>query len=399
MMAAVVNPDKGLRLELASLRDSTCARIYRIRRMIDMDPSYQRQGGIWTLKNRQLFVDSLLNGFDVPKLYLHRSSKLDGHKYAVVDGKQRLEAIFGFFNNEYPLAEEFEIINQDQLDVVEVDHAELGQLGGLYYSDLQYRFPDLAKSLDARTLDVVVIDTEDEEAIEELFSRLNEAAPLNAAEKRNALGGPMPEAVKELAAEPFFSETLPFGNNRYRHYDLAAKCILWALPLREGSTPDPSRIRDSKRATLDALFLQARSGDPAEGKIAEAMGRAKAALHYMHEQFEPDDRLLSSVGTVAVVFLATLRYVQDDTQPLIRRADLSEFEQARRDPDFIGDESSIKGVRALLEYNRLSQSPNDGSALATRLEILLAFVALSAEDRSDVRKVLTALGTAYGEDF
>ena len=64
------------------------------RNVIDESPPYQRQGAIWSTEKRQLFVDSILNNFDVPKIYLH---DLRGHdpvvKFAVIDGKQRLDAI------------------------------------------------------------------------------------------------------------------------------------------------------------------------------------------------------------------------------------------------------------------------------------------------------------------
>jgi hypothetical protein len=57
------------------------------------------------------------------------------------------------------------------------------------------------------------------------FSRLNEAVPLNAPEKRNALGGPMPKRIRALANLAFFHTRLPFPTARYRHLDLATKFL------------------------------------------------------------------------------------------------------------------------------------------------------------------------------
>jgi hypothetical protein len=98
--------------------------------------------------------------------------------------------------------------------------------GGLTYADLARKYPDIKTDFDSYALDVVCIETEDLELIEELFSRLNEAVPLSAPEKRNALPGPLPPAVRRLAGHPFFTTNLPYSNRCYRHFDLAAKMLL-----------------------------------------------------------------------------------------------------------------------------------------------------------------------------
>lgn len=393
--------DEGVRLELSDMREATCSRLYRMRHLIDMDPEYQRQGGVWTTRTRQLFIDSLINGFDVPKLYLHHSTSLAGFKYAVIDGKQRLEAIFGFFEDQYPLSERFEFVNRDQLDLLDISMEDAKHLPGLLFTEIQERFPDVAKTLEAKSLDVVLLKTDDLDAIEEMFSRLNEAVPLNAAEKRNAVGGPLPAIVKLLASHEFFRKTLPFGNRRYRHYDLAAKFMLWALPAKGAVAGRAQRVRDSKRSILDALFEQARNGDPSEALLSEATEIATGVLDWMRDEYEDEDRLLYSVGTVAVVYLAALEAFRSHEPPFLTRSVLQTFERVRRDPSFVESEAEglVRGVRALLEYNRLSQSPNDGSALATRLAILRAFAELDPESQSDPSAVLTAVGDAMPDDY
>lgn len=78
---------------------------------------------------------------------------------------------------------------------------------------------------DASPLSIVTINTDDMELIEDLFSRLNEAVALNAPEKRNAFGGPLPEIIRAVANHEFFLKRIPFGDKRYRHRDLAAKFL------------------------------------------------------------------------------------------------------------------------------------------------------------------------------
>ena len=44
---------------------------YLWRSAIQEKPPYQRESSVWSLEKQQLFIDSLLNGYDVPKIYLH----------------------------------------------------------------------------------------------------------------------------------------------------------------------------------------------------------------------------------------------------------------------------------------------------------------------------------------
>ncbi|MCX5643073.1 MAG: DUF262 domain-containing protein [Phycisphaerae bacterium] len=85
------------------------------RARIDMEPPYQRRGRLWSDTDKAYLIDSILNGYDIPKLYMADftwgDSKLNQKKlpYAIIDGKQRLEAIFDFFDGRITLTE-FRII-------------------------------------------------------------------------------------------------------------------------------------------------------------------------------------------------------------------------------------------------------------------------------------------------
>ncbi|KZS98155.1 hypothetical protein SISNIDRAFT_448310 [Sistotremastrum niveocremeum HHB9708] len=71
---------------------------------IDLSPPYQRDV-VWAPKKQQAFINSLLQGFDTPKLYfsLYDGLDPDGDPYPsdvwrVIDGKQRLTAITRFMD-------------------------------------------------------------------------------------------------------------------------------------------------------------------------------------------------------------------------------------------------------------------------------------------------------------
>ena len=84
---------------IARLSPSSVADVHALWAAIDFEPTYQRLSDIWGDSKRLLFVDSLINGYDIPKMYFHDVSilsKLSSKRYAIIDGKQRLNAIDDF---------------------------------------------------------------------------------------------------------------------------------------------------------------------------------------------------------------------------------------------------------------------------------------------------------------
>lgn len=77
------------------------------KKQLDLDPPYQRRS-VWTLKDRRFFIDTILNGYPAPPIFLHKS--LDDHgrsTYHVVDGKQRLQTIIDFAANKIRIPDDF----------------------------------------------------------------------------------------------------------------------------------------------------------------------------------------------------------------------------------------------------------------------------------------------------
>src|SRR5260370_40798845 len=89
-------------------------KIYKRRDRYEI-PDWQREE-VWSLGKKQLLIDSILRGWKLPKFYFLRLSE---NETEVVDGQQRLTAIFEFFANEFPLPKN-----------------SAKQFGGPYYRDL-----------------------------------------------------------------------------------------------------------------------------------------------------------------------------------------------------------------------------------------------------------------------
>jgi Protein of unknown function DUF262 len=74
------------------------------RGLLDLDPPYQRRS-VWNLKYQQFFIETLLLQYPAPAIFLYEDIKPDGSvTYSVVDGKQRLTAIFDFTQGLFAVA-------------------------------------------------------------------------------------------------------------------------------------------------------------------------------------------------------------------------------------------------------------------------------------------------------
>jgi len=193
-----------------------------------LNPEYQREA-VWTRSQKQLLVDSLINGIDVPKLYFRAIDK-DGYEYEVVDGQQRLRAISDFMNNEFTL-----FADADEVDGLPT--------AGRLYSEIDTK---LQMKLQNTPLDVVVLNGYTDDDIEEIFLRLQNGTPLNAAEKRRAIPGTMRKVVEELAGHKVF-QLSGFSPKRYAYEDAVAKVMHQLL---HGSITDikPTSIKRTYEA-------------------------------------------------------------------------------------------------------------------------------------------------------
>src|SRR6266705_2751374 len=98
-----------MKFEITELRSSTIWNLYRMRDRVQLDPDYQRLSDVWTVYKRQFLIDTVLNDFDIPKIYLHKFRqplKKGGKSYdfAIIDGKQRLETLWAFLDGKIALA-------------------------------------------------------------------------------------------------------------------------------------------------------------------------------------------------------------------------------------------------------------------------------------------------------
>ena len=63
---------------------------------------YQRKL-IWTIDEKQEFIDSIIRGFPVPLILLAENANREGNDLEIIDGMQRLDAVVSFIENHYPV--------------------------------------------------------------------------------------------------------------------------------------------------------------------------------------------------------------------------------------------------------------------------------------------------------
>jgi len=170
------------------------------------DKTYQRPSDVWSRKDKQCFIDTIMRGEPIPLFFLNYISKED--IYYIVDGQQRLHCIKEFCNNKFALTKEF---SSNELD-------------GKKFEDLSIqerkRFQDY-------TLNVKIMKDYDDERVRMIFSRLQRGKPLGIGEKLNAKPGKIVNVMRELANHDYITKSIGVNKQRYHTYEDVARMIFY----------------------------------------------------------------------------------------------------------------------------------------------------------------------------
>jgi len=177
-------------------------------------PEVQREL-VWPMMQQQLLVDSVLRGYDIPKIYLRKKDNSDDI-FEIYDGQQRISTLIGFMKDEFALASD--------MDPVTLEDGNLYAIAGLQYSQLD---EDLVVELESYSFTVVMLEHFSKDEAEEMFTRLQLGVSLNPAEKRRAIPGNMRYVVRDLAKHDIFGKTgfISIPKKRRGHEDAVAKLL------------------------------------------------------------------------------------------------------------------------------------------------------------------------------
>lgn len=168
----------------------------------NFDPPQQRKS-IWSEEKQSFLIDSLLKNYPIPPIFLRRHIDNDTGKtkYAVIDGKQRLQSIIRFIKNEIPASDETD--TSPSFDE---------KLSGIYFRDLDaVDLSEYKKRFWRYSIPVEYIDATSQDLVDSIFDRLNRnGEPLKGQELRKSKyhDTKLIEMVNRFSEIPFWKERL-----------------------------------------------------------------------------------------------------------------------------------------------------------------------------------------------
>lgn len=199
------------------------------RRELVVNADYQRGSGIWPPGPSSYFIDTILEDFPFPKIYMYEFINREERtvRKEIVDGQQRISAIRRFYANEFSL-------NSDSTHV--------GMRFGDLDSELQSKFLSYNVSVD-------VIRNAQRSEILQMFRRMNAyTLPLNEAEKRHSsFQGEFKWFINNLAdsLNEFFVEFGVLTNRQILRMSDAALIADCIVALEKGVvSASPKDLRD-----------------------------------------------------------------------------------------------------------------------------------------------------------
>ena len=162
---------------------------------LQMKPPFQRNL-VWTNKQKSFLIDSILNSYPVPELYMQDITNEDGSKqFIVVDGQQRITACLEFINNSF-----------------QMDAKDSPTFAEMTFDDLS---PDQKKKIYSYSFVVRQLPEMSDQELREIFSRLNRNnVVLNSQELRQAIyWGQFIQTMNEIADDDIWRELGIFTAN------------------------------------------------------------------------------------------------------------------------------------------------------------------------------------------
>lgn len=175
------------------------------------NPGCQRESGVWDADTKSFLIDSILKNYPLPPIFLRPKVNTDNGKttYDVIDGKQRLETIIDFINDKVKIPEDF---GDDEF--FDDNKKASNKIAGLTFSEIiknKVEFKDYIQQFWSYTLNLSIVQTDDDDLVDSLFDRLNRnGEPLNSQELRKSKYNKtvLLKTITEIAENEFWKEKL-----------------------------------------------------------------------------------------------------------------------------------------------------------------------------------------------
>lgn len=173
-------------------------RLFRDDKLI-VNRKYQRKL-VWTLEEKQSLIDSLIKDYPIPLILLADASESGSVYYEIMDGMQRLNAIFSFIDNVYPVHDKYFDINEFSRAK---QAAESGAFTPASRPESQFFPPSVCADILDYQLALTIFPIETDDQVTDVFGRINSGGrQLSAQEKRQAgMVDDFSMLVRELASD------------------------------------------------------------------------------------------------------------------------------------------------------------------------------------------------------
>lgn len=302
-----------------------------------VDKTYQRAPGIWTKDMEQHLIDSILRGYSVPPIIVHKN----GNKRFIVDGQQRWNAIMKFVLKEKPL----ELSKKYSNDIIDENN------GKETYGELLEEWRD---RFNRYTMTIYFLEDYSDEEIRSTFLRLQESKPLTPGERLNAYPGDIVLAMRELGKHKFFHDSIYLKVDRYKDYKLAATFLFLE---KEG-------IKSISPIYLYEFFINNRI----LSKGSHYYNKVKETLNYLRKTFPSSTGELRTQAWVVSTYLLVSSLLKDYAVG-DKHEDLKEFISEFY---LMVDEAKEGYDRELLDFREaVTKGTNNEKAIILRHKIML----------------------------
>lgn len=234
-------------------------------------PEYQREKRLWNETDKRNLIDSILRGIDIPKLYFYKNP--DTKTYEVIDGQQRLWAIWDFYDGLYKL--------------------NSGQTFAKLRSSEKMQITNCK-------LQITEITDADEEDLRLLFLRLQLGLLLNTGEKLHALTGVVKDFVfKKMYKHHFIGNTVNISKRRFSKETLCAQICINSYHKAKSNTFFRTRFNDLEDFFMAGKDPKAKELDFLNNRFASIL----STLSILDKYFANKGHLLKNRSFVLSIYL------------------------------------------------------------------------------------------------
>jgi uncharacterized protein with ParB-like and HNH nuclease domain len=245
---------------------------------LELAPQFQRNA-VWPRPAKAYLIDTILNERPIPLLFFQRisSAQTGRSSYRVIDGQQRLRAIFEFIENKFSLTQS---INHDYK--------------GKKYKDLPEEAKDKILQYD---LPIQELSGYTDNDIRDMFLRMNKyVVKLSPQEIRRASkSGAFAKFAESLGKLPFWKDNGVFSKGQIARFKSTEFCAELAILLQEGP--------QDKKAAVDVYYAKYDKDCPFESDVKSKLDQylkwiGRAIPNVRISRFRKPTDLYSLIGAL-----------------------------------------------------------------------------------------------------